>query len=143
MCTCISQVIRARGLPLKIGLDENKRIKILEAFAMDDGGPRLVVLLLRDPHLLECRERSQNRAANPHRVLALWRGDDFNFHCRGSKGGDFLLHTVGDARVHGGAPGEDGVGVKVFSDVHIALHNRVIRRFVNTGRLHTEEGWLE
>ena len=37
----------------------------LEALAMHDGRPRLVVLLLRDPHLLEGRQGGQDGAANP------------------------------------------------------------------------------
>ncbi len=43
---------------------------------MDDGGSRLVILLLADPHLLEGGERGQDGAADPHRVLSLRRGDD-------------------------------------------------------------------
>ena len=37
----------------------------LEALAVDDGRARLVVLLLGDPHLLEGRERREDRAADP------------------------------------------------------------------------------
>ena len=38
----------------------------LEAFAMDDGGARLVVILLiADLHLLEGGQGGQNGAANP------------------------------------------------------------------------------
>ena len=47
-----------------------------EALAVDDAGTGLVVLLLRDPHLLERRERREDRAADPHGVLALRRRDD-------------------------------------------------------------------
>ena len=48
----------------------------LEAFAVDNGGARLVVLLLADPHLLEGGQGGQDGATNPDRVLALGRGDD-------------------------------------------------------------------
>ena len=48
----------------------------LEAFAVDDGGAGLVVLLLADPHLLEGGQRGQDGAANPHGVLALRGRDD-------------------------------------------------------------------
>jgi hypothetical protein len=48
----------------------------LEAFTVDDGGTRLVVLLLADPHLLEGGERSQDGASDPDGVFTLWRGDD-------------------------------------------------------------------
>ena len=48
----------------------------LEAFTVDDGGTRLVVLLLADPHLLEGGERSQDGASDPDGVFTLWGGDD-------------------------------------------------------------------
>ena len=37
----------------------------LEALAVNDARTGLVVLLLRDPHLLEGGERRENRAADP------------------------------------------------------------------------------
>lgn len=43
----------------------------LEAFAVDDGGARLVILLLADPHLLEGGERGQDGAPDPDRVFTL------------------------------------------------------------------------
>jgi hypothetical protein len=67
----------------------------LEALAMDDGGTRLVVLLLGDPQLLEGGERGQDGATNPDRVLAL-RGviDDLDLHGGGSSLMDSSsLHT--------------------------------------------------
>lgn len=48
----------------------------LEAFAVDNGGARLVILLLADPHLLEGGERGQDGASNPDRVLPLWGGNN-------------------------------------------------------------------
>ena len=48
----------------------------LEAFAVDNGGARLVILLLADPHLLEGGQGGQDGASDPHRVLALGRSDD-------------------------------------------------------------------
>ena len=47
----------------------------LEAFAVDDGGAGLVVLLLGDPQL-EGGQRSQDGATDPHGILALRWGDD-------------------------------------------------------------------
>ena len=49
---------------------------VLEAFAVDDGWPGLVVLLFADPHLLEGGQRGQDGAANPDGVFALGRGND-------------------------------------------------------------------
>lgn len=69
----------------------------LEALAVNNGGARLVVLLLRDPHLLESRQRSQDGAADPNRVLAFWRGNNLNLHGGRSQRRDFLLHAVSDS----------------------------------------------
>lgn len=74
----------------------------LEALAVNDRRTALVVLLLRDPHLLEGRERGENGTTDPDGVLALRGSDDLDLHRRGGKRGDFLLHTVGDTGVHGG-----------------------------------------
>ena len=54
----------------------------LEALTVDDGRAALVVLLLRDPHLLERGERGEDRAADPNGVLALRRRDDLDLHRR-------------------------------------------------------------
>merc|ERR1712054_335052 len=98
----------------------------LEALAVDDRRARLVVLLLGDPHLLEGRERREDRAADPHAVFALRGRDDLHLHRGGRERGDLLGHAVGDARVHGGAAREHDVGVQVLADVDVALHDRVV-----------------
>merc|ERR1739840_23290 len=87
----------------------------LEAFAVDNSGAGLVELLLGDPHLLEGGEGSQDGATDPDGELPLGRSDDLDLHGRGSQGGDLLLHTIGDTGVHGGAAGEDGVGVEILA----------------------------
>ena len=48
----------------------------LEAFAVDNGGARLVILLLADPHLLEGGQGGQDGAPNPDRVLTLRRSNN-------------------------------------------------------------------
>ena len=115
----------------------------LEALAVDNGWARLVVLLLGDPHLLEGGEGGEDGATDPDGVFALWRGDDLDLHGWWGKGGDFLLHTVGDSGVHGGATGEDDVGVQILTDVDVTLHDGVVGGLVDSGLLHSEEGWLE
>lgn len=75
----------------------------LEALAVDNRGTALVVLLLRDPHLLEGRQRGQDGTTDPDGVFTLRRSDDLDLHRGGRQGGDFLLHTVRDTRVHGSA----------------------------------------
>merc|ERR1719402_1525229 len=117
--------------------------KYLEALAVDNGWAALVVLLLGDPHLLEGGEGCQDGSYDPDGVLPLGRSDDLDLHGGGSQGGDLLLHPVGDAGVHGAATGEDGVGVQVLPDVHVALHDGVVGGLVDAARLHAEEGRLE
>merc|ERR1719163_989427 len=59
------------------------------------------------------------------------------------QGGDFLLHTISNTRVHGGAAGHDSVGIEILPDVNIALHDGVIGSLVDTAGFHSEEGRLE
>ena len=47
------------------GTRKRERLARSEALAVDDRGPRLVVLLLGDPHLLEGGERREDGAADP------------------------------------------------------------------------------
>ena len=115
----------------------------LKAFAVDDSGSSLVVLLLGDPHLLEGGEGSQDGASDPDGVLPLGRSDDLDLHGGRSQGGDFLLHTIGDTGVHGGATGKDGVGVEILTDVDVALHDAVEAALVDADDLHSQEGGAE
>merc|ERR1719354_723010 len=115
----------------------------LEALAVDNGGSGLVVLLLGDPHLLEGREGGQDGATDPYGVLSLGGSNDLDLDCGGSQGGDLLLHTVSNTGVHGGATGQDSVGVQVLTNVNIALHDGVVCGLVDATGLHSEEGRLE
>ena len=81
---------------------------------MDNRRTRLIVFLLGDPHLLEGGERRQDGSTDPDRVFPLGRSDDLDLHGGRSQGGDLLLHTIGDTGVHGGATGEDSVGVQIL-----------------------------
>ena len=110
---------------------------------MDDGRSRLVVFLLGDPHLLEGGERGQDGASDPYAVFPLWGSDDLDLHGWGCQGSDLLLHSVSDAGEHGAASGQHGVGVQVFPDVHVALHDGVVAGLVDAGGLHAQEGRLE
>merc|ERR1712033_135084 len=94
----------------------------LEALAVDNGGSALVVLLLRDPHLLEGGQGGEDGATDPDGVLPLGGSNDLDLDGAGSEGGDLLLHPVGDTGVHGGAAGHDSVSVQVLPDIHVALH---------------------
>ncbi|KAK2550643.1 hypothetical protein P5673_028704 [Acropora cervicornis] len=115
----------------------------LETFAVDNGWARFIVLLLGYPHLLEGGEGSQDGASNPHRVFTLRWGNDLDFHGGRCEGRDLFLHSVSDSRVHGRTTGQHCVGIEIFTDVHITLHDGVIAGFVNAGCFHSKERWLE
>merc|ERR1719438_178312 len=115
----------------------------LEALSVDDSGAALVVLLLGDPHLQEGGEGGQDGSSDPDRVLPLRGSDNLDLDGGGGKSGDLLLHSVSNTGVHGGASGQDGVGVKVLPDVNIALHDGVVDGLVDSAGLHSEEGRLE
>jgi len=115
----------------------------LEAFSVDNGWAGFVVFLLGDPHLLEGGEGSKDGTSDPYRVFAFWGSNDLDLHCAWGKSGDFLLHSVGNTRVHCGTTRQDIVGVQVLTDVNVALHDGVVGGFVYTRGFHSDEGWLE
>merc|ERR1712088_1040960 len=119
------------------------RVVKLEALPVDNGWAALVVFLLGDPHLLEGGEGRQDGSSDPDGVFPLRGSNDLDLNGGWSKGGDFLLHTVSNTRVHGGASRHDGVGVQVLPDVNIALHDGVVGGLVDTAGFHSEEGRLE
>merc|ERR1719219_102153 len=97
---------------------KNKKCIYLKAFPVDNGWAAFIVFLLGDPHLLEGGKRSQDRATNPYRVFPLWWSNNFDLDGGWSQGSDFLLHSVSNTWVHGGATRHDGVGVQVLTDVN-------------------------
>ena len=115
----------------------------LETLVVDDRWTTLVVLLLRDPHLLERSQGSQDRTTDPHGVFPLWRSDDLDLHRRWSQSGDLLLHSLSDTWEHGGTTGHDDVTVQFLTDIDITLDDRVVSSLVDTGGLKTENRWLE
>merc|ERR1719323_1954248 len=115
----------------------------LEALSVDNSRAGLIILLLGDPHLLEGGEGSKDGSSDPDRVLSLWWSNDLDLDGGWGKGSDLLLHSVSNTGVHGGASGQDSVGVQVLSDVNIALHDGVVDSLMNSARFHTKEGWLE
>merc|ERR1712026_255346 len=119
------------------------RFEKLEAFPVDDGWAALIVFLLGDPHLLEGGKGRQDGASNPDGVFPFWGSNNLDLNGGWSKGGDFLLHTISNTGVHGGASGHDGVGIEILPDVNIALHDGVVGGLVDTAGLHSEEGRLE
>ena len=66
----------------------------LEALPVNDGGTRLIVLLLGDPHLLEGGQGSKDGASDPDRVFPLGRSNNLDFHGRWRQCGDLFLHTI-------------------------------------------------
>merc|ERR1719320_2097083 len=115
----------------------------LEALAVDNGWAALIILLLGNPHLLKGGEGGQDGSSDPDGVLPLWWSNDLDLDGGWSKGSDFLLHTVSNTRVHGGASRHDGVGIKILTDVNIALHDGVVGGLVDATGFHSKEGRLE
>merc|ERR1712241_1431024 len=50
---------------------------------------------------------------------------------------------VSNTGVHGGASGHDGVGIKILTDVNIALHDGVVGCLMDAAGFHSKEGGLE
>jgi len=124
-------------------MEAETKLEYLEALPVDDSRAGLVILLLGDPHLLEGGKRGQDGASDPDGVLPLGRGNDLDLDGGGCQGRDFLLHSVGDAGVHGGSARQDSVGVQILPNVHVALHDGVVDCLVDAAGLHAQERGLE
>merc|ERR1712186_16809 len=122
---------------------EISRVVKLEALPVDDGWAALIVFLLGDPHLLEGGKGRQDGASDPDGVFPLWGSNNLDLNGGWSKGGDFLLHTISNTGVHGGAAGHDGVGIEILPDVNITFHDGVVGGLVDAAGFHSEEGRLE
>ena len=106
---------------------------------MNNIGTVFITFLLGNPHRLEGREGRQDRATNPDGVFSLGWGNNFDFDGGWGQGSDFLLPTISNTRVHGGATRHDSVGVQVLPDVNIALHDGVAGGLMDTTGFHSQE----
>merc|ERR1719154_9977 len=107
--------------------------------AVNNSGSRFVVFFLGDPHSLESRERGKDGATDPYGVFSLRGSNDFNLDGGRCKGGDFLLHTISNTRVHGGTTGQDIVGVQILTNINVTPHDGVEDSFVDTDGFHAQE----
>ena len=58
---------------------------------MDNGGTKLIILLLRDPRLVEGGCAGHETATDPDTVFALRRDDNPDLHSGWGQGSDLLL----------------------------------------------------
>ena len=79
--------------------------------AVNNPWSAFVVLLLRDPHVLEGRQAGEDGPSNPDAVLAFRGGDHSHSHAVRREVGELFAHAVGDAGIHGSPTGEDDVAV--------------------------------
>ena len=103
--------------------------------AMDNPRSALVVLLLRNPHVLEGRQAGKDRPSNPDTVLAFRRGDDSDFYAARREISEFFGHAVGDARVHGRSTREDDVAVPKGMRLRIPPIEGKVRRTHRSRRI--------
>merc|ERR1711971_727184 len=88
-------------------------------------------------------EREEDGASDPDGVFPLRWSNDLDLNGGWSKSGDFLLHTISNTGVHGGASRHDSVGIEILPDVNITLHDGVVGGLMDTAGFHSEEGRLE
>ncbi len=115
----------------------------LEALAVDDGGARLLVLLLGDPHGGEGGERRENGTTDPDGVLALRGSNNLGLDGLGGEGGELLGDAVSETIEHSGTTGEDDVVVEILANINVALVDGLEDGAVDTLELKTNEGRLE
>mmetsp|Transcript_14398 Transcript_14398/g.20102 ORF Transcript_14398/g.20102 Transcript_14398/m.20102 type:complete len:232 (-) Transcript_14398:759-1454(-) len=115
----------------------------LEALAVNNSRSRFIILLLGDPHLLECGEGSKDGATNPDGVLTLWRGNNLDLHRLRSKSLNLLLHTLSNSGEHSGTARKNGIRVEVLTDINITLHDAIVSGLCDTILLKSDEGRLK
>ena len=100
-----------------------------EAFSVDNGRSRLVVLFLGDPHLLEGGERGQDGSSDPDGV-------------RRTKCSHLLVQSLTNSVEHGSFSRKNDVSVQFLSDIDIALYDRFVGELVNSLLFQSNEGRL-
>merc|ERR1719367_168928 len=115
----------------------------LETFSVNNGWTAFIIFLFGDPHLLEGTEGGQDGATDPYRVFPLRRSNNLDLNGGWCQGSDFLLHSVSNTRIHGGATRHDSVGIQVLTDINITLHDGVVGGLMDTAGFHSQERWLE
>ncbi|GER34046.1 ribosomal RNA large subunit methyltransferase G, partial [Striga asiatica] len=82
-------------------------------------------------------------STNPNTVLPLRWGHDLYLHTAGSKSCYLLAHTICNPRKHGGPATKHHISIKILTDIHVTLHDGVIRRLVNSRSFHPDQRRLE
>ena len=114
-----------------------------EALSVHDSRTGIIILILRDPHLLERRQRGKDRTSDPNWVLPLRRSHDLYFDRSGCQWRHLFGQTDIDVREHGGTSRQHRVGVQIPSDIHIAFHDRFVRQFVDSFAFFADETRFE
>ena len=115
----------------------------LETFTVDNRRARFVAFLFRNPHLFECGQRGRDWSSDPFRVFTFRRGDDFDLHYGWSQSSNFFLRSVSDSQDHGAATRQHCVGVQVLTDVHVALHDKIVCGLMDACKFHSKERRLK
>ena len=115
----------------------------LEALAMDNCRSLLIIFCLGNPHLLKGAKRWKYWATNPHTVLPLGWSNHLDAHSGRCKSTKFLCHSLADAWHHGWTTWEHHVGEEISTNVHIALHDGLKCRVMNSHGLFSNQTWLE
>ena len=116
---------------------------ISEALSVNDWGASFLIFGFSDPHGLESWERWQNRATNPDQEFSFLRSNYLNLHGGRSQSSDLFAESFWDAGEHSCSTAHNDVTIQIFSDVNVALQNRLIGNLVEAGHLFTDWHWLE
>merc|ERR1719242_1469983 len=135
--------VRNRNQKQKILRNKIPNIITSEAHPVDNLGTRLIILVLGDPHFLEGGERGQDGTSNPHRVLALRRGHHLDLDAGRRQRRHLFVQPLVQVRVHRAPARQHRVAVQVPADVHVALHDRLVRQLVDPVGFTTDQVRLE
>lgn len=104
---------------------------------MDDLGTSIIVIFLGNPVTGEGGEGAESSGTRPNRVVSVWGSNNLGHTSLGGLLLDFVVKSGINAFVKGGTSGKDNIGVKVGSNIDIAVVDRLDGELVETESLIT------
>lgn len=111
----------------------------LEALYVNSWWTVLVVLFPADKHVVDCGQWSQDGAANPDKVPALWWGSDPDIYRAWCYFSQLLVYSLKNAWEEGVASRQHDICVHCSPEFTVTLLDWLIGRFVDPVELYAQE----
>lgn len=92
---------------------------------MDDLGTSIIVIFLGNPVTGEGGEGTESSGTTPYGVVSVWRSNDLGHTSLGGLLLNLVIESSINAFVKSGTTGKNNVGIKVSSDIDVAVIDRL------------------